>query len=131
VIEFGQALKATRRGIHQHGPAWRCAIIVNPRYQRTFFHDELLPILHGSSLKVELVQHVTLTVRTEKGGIIRVFGVNDMLDAYACFSGGQFTQLIWTHEPERNGDVVRKYVATTLRSLIVPVEALRNDDSFI
>src|SRR5688572_26400293 len=118
------ALKATRRGIHVYGAAWRTAIIADPRYARYLLHDEVVPILQASSLGIELIQHATLTVRTEKGGIIRVFGVDDAMDALKL-AGLEFTQLIRTHTPPKSTAYCREVICARLRSSVVPQDAFR------
>lgn len=127
MISLADALKATRRGIHLYGSAWRTAIIADPRYARYVLHDEVIPILEASSLKVELISHATVSVRTGKGGIIRVFGVDDYMDALKL-RGLEFTHIIWAHTPRRSTEQCRTDIALTLRSQVIPKDALRTDE---
>lgn len=127
MTDLETALRATRRGIHVYGKDWRTLIVADPRYMRYVFHDEVVPVLQASSLAVELIQHATLTVRTEKGGIIRVLGVDDYMDALRL-AGHMYTHIIWAHTPTKSTNECRGFINALLRSPTVPHEALRTDE---
>jgi hypothetical protein len=127
MITLSEALKAFRRGVHVYEGAWRCAVIADPRTAHHVF-DEIAGIMEGGSLKLSMVNRATRTIHGEKGGILRVFAIDDSMDAYAV-AGLTFTQIIWLHTPRKEPEYVRAVVQSRLRSDLVPINDLKEQEA--
>ncbi len=120
---LGDALKETRRRVHQHGANWRVLVAVKSHSQVKPAFEEVLRILEASSLSVESSSRSAngTYIQLEKGAMISFAAITDSMDVYALASK-VFRHIIWLYDPAPK---IYDYAITLLRSNgVIPVEHL-------
>lgn len=82
-MRLTDSLKAMRRGIYVHGHLYRTAIIAPGDALLSCALHETKSLLEASSLQIERHNRATMTIQTERGGIIRFFRLADSMDTLA------------------------------------------------
>lgn len=123
MISLADALKATRRGTYKYGTDWRALVIVAKNRQVPVLFDEVKSLTEASSMGIEMARYSTLTIQLDRGGMITMAAIEDLMDAY-LYGGRTFTHIIWLYHPD---DKVLQYVESFKRSVNVPTAELRTD----
>lgn len=112
MITLANALKATRRGIYQHGADWRTLVAVEHNRQVPVLFDECEWLMDASSMAIENARYATRTIQMDKGGMVHIAAIGDLTDAY-LLAGRTFAHVIWLYQPSPK---VEEYVGAFVRS---------------